>query len=77
MARERLHFHSFGTSVPFQCCVNLGETEPPVNLGTAERIAVHGENYTLHLVRLALVLELNFHALFLQISGKNVPVSTP
>lgn len=51
-----------------QCRVNLGIAEPPINLGTAERITVHVENYTLHLVQLAFVLEPHIHALFLQIS---------
>ncbi|WP_353890507.1 hypothetical protein [uncultured Bacteroides sp.] len=64
-------------SIPFQSCVNLGIAEPPVNLGTAERVAVHGENYTLHFVRIALVLEPHVHVLFLQISGKHVPVAAP
>ena len=77
MVRRPLHFHSLGMPVTFQCSIYLGIAEPPVNLGTAERIAVHGENYTLYLVRLALVLEPYIHALFLQISGKNVPVFTP
>lgn len=55
-------------SVGVQCCVYFGVAEPPVNFGTAERVAVLGEYDTLHLVRTALVFEPHFHALFLHIN---------
>ena len=64
-------------TVGVQSRVYLGIAEPPVNLGTAERIAVLGEYDTLYFIRLTLVLELYIHALFLQISNKYIPVPTP
>ena len=64
-------------SVVLQCRINLGITETPVHFGAVEMVAIHGEYNTLHLAGLPLVLEMNFHALPLQVDDKHIPVTAP